>query len=168
MPNTFYVRTSDKNRYVEAKFLTDVHGNFIVSSNPIQSSFNLFDANHNSIGTNTNGYIIVPANFDIKTATDFGRSISHLKNLPVAGALIGAMASFGNAFQPNGWLDVQTNYNGTSGQSVPAFRDAASYIFGAVGHAAGFSLDTLKTGGGAVNVGQYFRGQGQRYIGRRF
>jgi hypothetical protein len=157
MANTFYVRTADKNQYVEAKFLTDVNGKLIVSSNPIQRSFNLFDASHNPIGTNTNGYIIVPASFDIKTAIDFGRSISQWKKLPIAGDLIGAPARFANAFQPNGWLDIQTNYNGTSGQSVPAFRDGASYIFGVAGRAAEYSLDTLKFGGGIVNLGQYLR-----------
>jgi len=51
------------------------------------------------------------------------------------------MARFANAFYPRkGWLDIQTHYNGTSGDNVPAFRDGASYIFGVAGHAAGFSL----------------------------
>jgi len=72
MANTFYVRTGDKKQYVEAKFLTDIHGNFVVSTNQIQRSYNLLDAGHNSIGTNTNGYVIVPANFDIKTTIEFG------------------------------------------------------------------------------------------------
>src|ERR1700751_4606451 len=78
MPDTFYVRTNDRKHYVEAKFLTDLQGNPIVSRNPVQNTWNLFDADHNPIGTNTNGYVIVPADFDIKKAIDFGRSISEL------------------------------------------------------------------------------------------
>ena len=69
------------------------------------------------------------------------------------------MARFANAFYPRkGWLDIQTHYNGTSGDNVPAFRDGASYIFGVAGHAAGFSLNTLKWGGGAVNLWQESKG----------
>ena len=74
----------------------------------------------------------------------------------VPGALIGALASFGKAFLPGtGELDIQTHYNGATGDNVPAFRDAASYIFGVAGHAAGIPLDVLKAGGGAVNLRQY-------------
>jgi hypothetical protein len=58
MPETFYVRTSDLKHYIEAKILTDLEGNPIVSRNPIQSTWNLFDAGHNPIGTNTSGYVI--------------------------------------------------------------------------------------------------------------
>ena len=61
MPNTFYVRTANKKEYVEAKILTDIQGTPIISSNPVQSSWSLFDSNHNPIGTNTKGYLIVPA-----------------------------------------------------------------------------------------------------------
>jgi hypothetical protein len=160
MPDTFYVRTNDRKHYVEAKFLTDLQGNPIVSRNPVQNTWNLFDADHNPIGTNTNGYVIVPADFDIKKAIDFGRSISELMEagypVTVPGALIGALASFGKAFLPGtGELDIQTHYNGATGDNVPAFRDAASYIFGVAGHAAGIPLDVLKAGGGAVNLRQY-------------
>jgi hypothetical protein len=77
MPDTFYVRTNDKKQYVEAKFLRDINGNPIVSPNQVQSSYNLFDSGHNHIGTNANGYIIVPADFDAKTAIDFGITGRH-------------------------------------------------------------------------------------------
>ena len=144
MPSTFYVRTADKKDYIQAKFLTDIHGIPIVSSNQVQSSFNLFDADHNPIGTNIDGYLIVPANFDIKTAVDFGRSVAFWRNAPGAGDVAGA-AKFVNAFYPGqGWLDIQTHYNGTTGQNVPAFRDAASYIYGVAGRAAELPLETLK------------------------
>jgi len=160
MPDTFYVRTNDRKQYVEAKFLKDINGNPIVSPNQVQSSYNLFDSGHNHIGTNANGYIIVPADFDAKTAIDFGRSISQLIDDStgdpdaMAGNFIGAMARFANAFHPNGWLDIQTHYNGTSGLNVPAFRDGASYVFGVAGHAAKLPLDALKSGGGAANLWQ--------------
>jgi len=175
MPATFYVRTRDKKHYIEAKFLTDRQGNPIVSSNPIQGSYNLFDVDHNPIGTNTNRYVIVPANFDIKTAIDFGRSISQLmeesSDYPDAtlANLTEAMRRFGKAFYPGtGELDIQTHYNGGRGENVPAFRDAASYIFGVAGHAAGLSLDALKVGGGAVNLKQYYEGNVKDISGDAF
>lgn len=81
MPETFYVRTRDLKHYIEAKILTDLTGDPIVSRNPVQSTWNLFDADHNPIGTNTNGYVIVPADFDINKAIDFGRSIQIWKSV---------------------------------------------------------------------------------------
>ena len=65
---------------------------------------------------------------------------------------------FVNAFYPGtGWLDIQTHYNGTIGQNVPAFRDAASYLYGVAGRAAEFPLETLKWAGGKVNLWQHSR-----------
>jgi hypothetical protein len=164
MPETFYVRTRDQKHYIEAKILTDLQGNPIVSRNLVQSSWNLFDADHNPIGTNTNGYVIVPADFDIKKAIDFGRSISEMMKASAddpddfESNLTDAFVRFGNAFLPRtGELDIQTHYNGATGGNVPAFRDAASYIFGVAGHAAGIPLAVLKAGGGAVNRWQYHK-----------
>jgi hypothetical protein len=86
MSNTFTVRNSSGTDYVEAKFLTDSQGNFIVSSNPIQTTWNLFDTDGNFIGTNVNGYIIVPARFDINTAIDFGQSLAQMSNSWIPGS----------------------------------------------------------------------------------
>jgi hypothetical protein len=67
-----------------------------------------------------------------------------------------------------GELDIQTHYNGATGDNVPAFRDAASYIFGVAGHAAGIPLDVLKAGGGAVNLRQYRQGNVRDISGDAF
>jgi len=175
MPETFYVRTRDLKHYIEAKILTDLTGNPIVSRNPVQSTWNLFDADHNPIGTNTNGYVIVPADFDINKAIDFGRSISEMMKASADNPdnfesnLIDAFARFGKAFYPRtGELDIQTHYNGATGDNVPAFRDAASYIFGVAGHAAGIPLGVLKAGGGAVNLRQYGQGNVKDISGDAF
>jgi hypothetical protein len=159
MPDTFYVRTGSKSQYVEAKFLKDINGNPIVSRNQIQSSWNLFDSDRNPIGTNADGYVIVPADFDMKTAIDLGRSVARSIDDSsgdpdaMAGNSIGAMARFTNAFLPKtGWLDIQTHYNGTSGDNVPAFRDGASYVFGVAGHAAKLSVPAAISMGLAEHV----------------
>ena len=141
MADTFTVRTADSTRYIESKFLKDANGNFVTSPNAAQKTWNLFDTDGNFIGTNTNGYVIVPANFDIKTAIDFGRSLAAM-GLSANTAMI-------DAFKPGGWLDIQTNYNGMTGDNVPAYRVGASYLLGIVGAEAGYSLDRVKLGGGS-------------------
>jgi len=164
--NFFFVRTHDRKNYVAAKYLTDASGNPIVSPNPDHRSFNLFDANRNSLGTNVNGYTIVPASFDMRAAIDFGRSVARLRaQLPppagpeaAASNEVAVNFAFGRAFLPwgRGWLDIQRNYNGMTGESVPAFRDGASYILGVAGREAGFPLEQIKFGGGLVNLTQRF------------
>ena len=150
MADTFTVRTADFTRYIESKFLRDGNGNILTSPNAEHKKWNLFDTDGNFIGTNTNGYLIVPANLDIKTAIDFGRSLAALG--------VSARTAMIDAFQPGGWLDIQTNYNGMTGDNVPAYRAAASYLLGIVGAEAKYSLDQVKFGGGAVNLIQYMRG----------
>src|SRR5436853_3628854 len=115
MPSeTFFVRIANGTRYVEAKFLTDATGNAIVSPNAEQKTYNLFDANGNFTGTNTNGYLIVPANFDMNTAIDFGKSVSALHTTQSPDSLnpdannVAATTMFINAFRPVGWFDLQT------------------------------------------------------------
>jgi hypothetical protein len=43
MSDTFTVRNAAGTNYQEAKFLKDANGNFIVSNNAIQKTWNLFD-----------------------------------------------------------------------------------------------------------------------------
>jgi hypothetical protein len=160
MADTFTVRTADFTHYIESKFLKDTNGNFIVSPNAQQKTWNLFDTDGNFIGTNTNGYVIVPANFDIKTAIDFGRSLAAMG--------ISANTAMIDAFKPGGWLDVQTNYNGMTGGNVPAYRVAASYILGVVGAEARYSLDLVKLGGGSVNLIQFGLGNVKDVSGAYF
>jgi hypothetical protein len=162
----FFVPTANpKNiQFIGAKFLTDANGNYVISPNPEQKNYTLYDANHNPIGTNTNGYIIVPANFNIQTAIDFGKSVKQLAVAAPNGetsavdVVVAANVAFIQAFRPGGWLDIQTNYNGTQGDNVSAFRDGASYALGVAGYEAAYSLDQIKLGGGVTNVIQYFRG----------
>lgn len=169
MPDTFFVRNANRDGFVEAKFLTDANGNYVVSQSSENSNVRLFSspANDSYIGSNQEGFIIVPAQFDIKSAIDFGRKIGDLRSAaqqnpdPEAGTISEAAADFEffRAFLPSvGWLDVQTHYNDTTGTNVPAFRAAASYLLGVAGSEAGYSLDGLFFGGGEVN-------KFQRYLG---
>ncbi|NUB11774.1 S8 family serine peptidase [Azospirillum brasilense] len=162
----FYVRTHDKVTYVAAKFLKDDNGNYIKSPNPEHSEFMLFSGQSadSLIGTNSNGYIKVPYDFNMGKALSFGSEIKTVYNQisvlnnDLSMFSIGADLMLIYAFHAGGFLDIQRTYNGMSGNNVPAFIDGASYIFGAVGAAAGFSLDNLIFGGGVHNLVQkYFR-----------
>jgi hypothetical protein len=78
-----------------------------------------------------------------------------------SGSSLAGAAVFANAFRPGGTLDLQRNYNGATGDNIPAFRDAASFMYGVYGNIAGYSLDDLMLGGGAVNYLQYLVGNVQ-------
>ncbi|WP_442918998.1 hypothetical protein [Methylobacterium sp. WSM2598] len=73
---------------------------------------------------------------------------------------------FANAFRPGGSYDVQTHYNGTSGNNVPAYREIASYALGVAAQAAGFSTQFTEWGGGIVNKIQNYFGNAQDVSGK--
>ena len=87
-----------------------------------------------------------PENFDPAAAIAFGKSLASDTSLKSAVAL------YRNVRQGGPW-DLQRSYNGQSGALFASlFTNAASYTYGLIGAAAGFSPTTLMAGGGAYNV----------------
>jgi hypothetical protein len=146
-------RTGDKQNYVLAKVLRYADGTPVTSTNAENKSYQVFDTNHNLIGTNAEGYVYVPATFDIQTAIDFGATLKFTSALGPGLSTGVSGAAMVAAFWPGtGFLDIQTHYNGDVGDNVPLFRAGASVVFGAVGAAANYPLAELMAGGGLVNL----------------
>ncbi len=158
MTDIIYVRTVDKQNYIAAKPLTYADGTPVVSTNADNKTYQQFDADHNLIGTNTQGYVYAPASFDIQTAINFGATLRLTSLLsPGLSTAVSGEAMLA-AFWPSvGFLDIQTHYNGVIGDNVPAFRAGASVVYGAVGAAANYPLAELMVGGGVVNLFQSLR-----------
>jgi hypothetical protein len=149
------VRTADKQNYVLAKVLRYADGTPVTSTNAENKSYQVFDTNHNPIGTNAEGYVYVPATFDIQTAINFGATLKYTSALGPGLSTAASGAAMVAAFWPGtGFLDIQTHYNGEVGDNVPLFRAGASVVFGAVGAAANYPLAELMVGGGLVNLYQ--------------
>jgi hypothetical protein len=147
------VRTGDKQNYVLAKVLRYADGTPVTSTNAENKSYQVFDTNHNLIGTNAEGYVYVPATFDIQTAINFGATLKFTSALGPGLSTGVSGAAMVAAFWPGtGFLDIQTHYNGEVGDNVPLFRAGASVVFGAVGAAANYPLAELMAGGGLVNL----------------
>src|SRR3954447_12764515 len=105
------VRTADKQNYVLAKVLRYADGTPVTSTNAENKSYQVFDTNHNLIGTNAEGYVYVPASFDMQSAIDFGSTL-RLSGSLAPGFSAAAMVA---AFWPGtGFLDIQTHYNGVT------------------------------------------------------
>src|SRR3954453_22959484 len=85
MTDLVTVRTGDKQNYVLAKVLRYADGTPVTSTNAENKSYQVFDTNHNLIGTNTDGYVYVPASFDIQTAIDFGATLRMTSLIPFPG-----------------------------------------------------------------------------------
>jgi Ca2+-binding RTX toxin-like protein len=157
MTDLVTVRTRDGQNYVLAKVLTYADGTPVTSTNVENKSYQVFDTspNHNLIGTNAEGYVYVPATFDIQTAVDFGATLRLTSLLSPGLSTAVSGAAMVAAFWPGtGFLDIQTHYNGEVGGNVPLFRAGASVVFGAVGAAANYPLAELMAGGGFVNLFQ--------------
>jgi len=139
MGGDFCVYTKD-GRPVEAKYLKDLNGNYII--NP-----------------ETGGYYAVPADFDLKTFIDKYSSLGTAIN-PMTGQLepMSCGAIYGSliaGFWPGGRDDIQRSYNGYRGSTkddadfVKAFIPAAGLIFGIACKEIGvFDIESLR--GGAV------------------
>jgi len=111
---------------VQAKTIVDRFGNDIVDSKGNKIWF--------------------PLTFDPAAAIAFGRS---LVSEPTVAA---AQALRRNVMQGGPW-DLQRSYNGQSNALFASlFTNAASYAYGLIGAAAGFSPTTLMAGAGAYNV----------------
>jgi hypothetical protein len=149
------VRTGNGQNYISAKILRYADGTPVTSTNVDNKSYQVFDTspNHNPIGTNAEGYVYVPATFDIQTAIDFGATLRLTSLLAPGLSTAVSGAAMVAAFWPGvGFLDIQTHYNGDVGGNVPLFRAGASVVFGAVGAAANYPLAELMAGGGFVNL----------------
>ncbi|MDR3424329.1 MAG: hypothetical protein P4L50_01750 [Anaerolineaceae bacterium] len=140
--NVFYVETQS-GAFVQAQFL-QINGNFVVDPNAANAENTAIYAD--SFGAtllqNTNGYLIVPANYNVSAAISEGQALN-AESLPIA------LAQMYLDFRQGGTQDLQRTYDGSTNASyVSAFTDAASFNLGAVSFYAGISLlDTLAAGG---------------------
>jgi hypothetical protein len=140
MGQVFLTVYDNKGRPVEAKTLVDGAGNDVI--NP-----------------RTGQPLVVPRDYDINAAIEFGRSLK-IPRLPfnediIARELVRTYEDMYKAFQHGGPQDLQRSYNGKVGggadEFVDAFKDAASFNLGVVGRAAGLSPDEIALGGGIFN-----------------
>src|ERR1043166_7938568 len=140
MAEVFLTVYDDKRRPVAAKTLVDPAGNDVI--NP-----------------RTGQPLIVPRDYDINAAIEFGRSL-RLPRFPfnedlIARELVKTYEGMYKAFRHGGSQDLQRSYNGMVGgggdEFVDAFKDAASFNLGVVGRAVGLSPDEIALGGGLFN-----------------
>lgn len=106
--------------------------------------------------TNSNNYLIVPADFTIASALNFASQIKALTSSPYFEGPYLAMIL---AFEPGGSQDLQRNYDGQtwngnsgSGMFVLAFKDAASWYLGLVMQQAGIPVAAGIDGGKLFNA----------------
>jgi hypothetical protein len=142
MAQVFLTVYDNKGRPVAAKTLVDAAGNDVI--NP-----------------RTGQPLVVPRDYDINAAIEFGRSLK-IPRLPfnedlIARELVRTYEGMYKAFQHGGPQELQRSYNGMVGggsdEFVGAFKDAASFNLGVVGRAAGLSPDEIALGGGLFNWG---------------
>jgi len=163
MPGSvFYVKDNSGN-LVQAQFL-QYNGSYVTDPNSTAILTNIYDQNGNYIpNSNPNGYLIVPADYSIDSAISFGQSVADEMNMQGTSlngeegtgflSAIGTMIG-GFAYGPQ---DLQRNYNGHTGEFVPAFTDATSYNLGVVSAYAGIPLSLSERGGGLLNdIGNIF------------
>jgi hypothetical protein len=146
MGQVFLTVYDNKGRPVAAKTLVDAAGNDVI--NP-----------------RTGQPLIVPRDYDINAAIEFGRSLKDLPRVrftenPAGPDSAGKYEAMRNAFHHGGPQDLQRSYNGMTGgggdEFVPAFQHAASFNLGVIGRAAGLSPDEIVLGGGAFNLSNRF------------
>jgi hypothetical protein len=156
---TFYVKDK-KDNLVPAKYLMD--GNSYVAD----SSWGVYEKPevlYNADGSpssdqNPNGYLIVPANYSLRQAIDFGRYVRALREAPDDSGPATALTTMALAFSTGRPHDLQRNYLDrlgnpvVNGEPVPAFQHAASFHLGAVTAASGIPLDYSLYGGGWLNT----------------
>ena len=154
---SFYVKDVNGN-LVPAQFLSD-NGQFIVDPNTQKAQgAQLYDASGNLLSeANPNGYLIVPENYSVGQAKDFGSQVADQMLNPDGNGTVDGLGSMVGAFWTGGSQDLQRTYtdiNGnlvSNGPAVPSFQDAASWNLGAVTAAAGIPMSWADIGGGALN-----------------
>jgi hypothetical protein len=142
MGQIFLTVYDKRGRPVAAKTLVDAAGNDVI--NP-----------------RTGQPLVVPRDYDINAAIQFGTSLKDLSRLPFSEDPAGSKSTskYGamyQAFSQGGRQDLQRSYNGMVGggvdEFVPDFKDAASFNLGVVGRAAKLSPDEIVLGGGMYNL----------------
>jgi hypothetical protein len=163
---TFFVKDR-LGKLVAAKYLR-YNGQLVSDPNiQIAQQTRLYDASGNLLQhQDVEGFLIVPADFSIEKAIAFAKSVQELYNTPDVGEFgnlvgpemaDGAMISgFATYTLPGGKAvigsqDLQRVYDGTIGESVPAFTSAASFYVGLVASYVGYSLEDVERGGGWLN-----------------
>ena len=131
-----------------------MNGNLIVSANPEQRDYRTYDANQNQTGTNINGYIIVPADSDIRTAIDLGRAATGV------GDWVSYVANFQNGWQETSETD---HYNDGTRAEVTYDTAAQAWDYTANWYDAANRLtaqDTIYDNGTATETGYNVTGMG--------
>ncbi len=135
--STFYVLSKNGNQ-VKAKYLFDSNGNPVID--PV-----------------TNDPYIVPADYDPQVTIDhFHEVLVHSydnvnPDNPDFGAKLNVYQALVDYFKQGAPGDLQRYYNGSRGDFVPAFTDAASFNFGLGGAAANVPDTEIYAGGGLYN-----------------
>ncbi|AGS25816.1 hypothetical protein [Rhizobium etli] len=169
MSNNKFTVYDAKGNPVDAKYLTDIYGNYVLSprtGNPLivpydydptaeiqfgqslqTNAINRTDAGHAlETGYVLNGYVL-SVDPDADAIRDILTSRDSLKELAAA-------------FKAGAPHDLQRSYNGqVNGPFVQDFLEAASFNFGLVGAAAGYDSQTLIEGGGIYNAAKYLKGE---------
>jgi hypothetical protein len=162
MTDTFYVRDGYGN-LVPAKYLSDA-GQYVTDPNQgVATSIKIYDANGNlAADQNVNGYLVVPVNYSLDQARDFGLYVKSFIDNPDLqdSGTVAALGTMTGAFWTGSPQDLQRNYQGldgtlvANGPAVPAFQDAASFHLGAVTAVSGLPVEASEVGGGLLNWGK--------------
>ncbi|PPD45290.1 MAG: calcium-binding protein [Methylobacter sp.] len=155
--NIFYVKNIN-DELVPAKFLYSQDFGYIqdknnININPINSrNGHYYDGNGvELVGFNTNNYLVVPVQFDLQAAINFGKSLSDKSELSIYTAMTNA---FITKLGFEGTYDLQRTYQTSNGNvinhapPVPMFQDATSYILGVVSAQNNSTSEAIVAGGG--------------------
>lgn len=161
MSNFFYVKNNN-GELIPAEFLRGTNGLLIqdrnlIDVNPVNSrNGHYYDAVGNElVKFNPNNYLVVPINFNLQAAIDFGKSLQGRADIyyQMTNAFISVIAG---GIQFDGTYNLQRTYQNANGiylqnaSQVPMFQDATSFVLGAVSAQNG-TTDKAITGGGVYN-----------------
>ena len=159
----FYVYIKSNNTYIQAKYLR-VNGQFIQDPNlsSAEGTKIYADFSGQTLLQNSNGYLIVPADYNISSAIAEGQAIAIAGSFAPGADLIRMAYDFWHG----GPEELQRTYDGvTDGPFVSAFQDAASFNLGVVAQTAGIPLTATLFAGGMYNhyVAEGFNQDGMYY-----
>ena len=164
-PDSFFVKAND-GKFVQAKYLTDSNGNYVLDSRPpyaAQAQFLLINGSYvpQPLSSSPLPYIVAANDNPVDLISRYSQ-ISQAALAAGADASGAIYAYFVAEFKPGGPDDVQRSYITADGQVgtsfVGAFTDAASFRLGLAAQAAGLTRWEPLVGGGAVNFLAWLRG----------
>jgi hypothetical protein len=159
-PAQFYVLNVSGTALVPATYLLGANGQPLVNPNTSPDTVHRYSSVFfNSDGSiinnaNPNNYLVVPLNSSLQSVASFAAEVRAL------GLVEGPMAAAGmmvGAYIRRGPQDFQRTYEDIDGnlvrggETVPAFRDATSFLLGVGAVASGFDSETATRIGGIYN-----------------